>query len=1383
MSQTFDVNYNLNVQAQTGIDAINRFKRAVNSLTKVTQNLSDIERRIRGVSQTMTSLTKSTNQIKINVQPATQSLGKLIRGIQKARTELTQLQTQAAKGANVKTNVSQARNRTASTAPASPRKSSYNRPIPTTRSGIPLVRNTNALGYKLFGPTPLPNNGGMAIDMLKGMGIAYGIAGLGSMVSNIVQQSAEYDNIMKTVENILKVHDEKGDFGNRFSSMSQTIRNVGMETKFKVTEVADAAKFLAMAGLGLEEIQQAIRPIADIALIGDTALGETADMVTNIMTGYGISSKKMRHAVDVMTNTFTMSNTTLAEIAESYKYANLLSLAGVPFEETTAAIGVLGDAGIKGSQAGTTLRMIMNNISNPTTSQARAWAALGINTKDQNGKTRDLLDIFQELKDKGAQLTDIQKLFRITASSGAAALLDRVDKWDKVYTENFLSQGLSSRLADEKKNTLQGLWAQLTSVFTDKGVTAFGGIQGTIRGLMQQSIAWLKTDKVTMLFKQAANTIMEFIRLIIDATKKFYDFFQLFAPLIKTWVKFQLLIWPIVKAVTAFKSVFLGLLGLQKVSYVIFGLGKSIRSLGASMGVMNMSTSGTAAGSTAGAIGGGRVMSPYGFATGLPWLAPLSESQLQKAASGLKNLKKPLPWNSQMTPAIQQHLKQRTIDYYKYNAEEQKIYNRRVRNMQLRAGASSLGKMGLGAAGAYVGMTQMTKENANGWDIASGGLFTAAGMAAMVGGPVGWIAGAALAIGGLAASFASFQSNLSALSSFVQSFSSSHQLLDGVLLNGSTKTERYLEFVWRKNYDINDLIQRRIELTKELLGIETPNATTTKDVGNEIYSQMYERFYAADSIWGSNGAAKKAAELFNNYGSKYGIKVFKSDGDWAYQDVNGNIYKFKNPDGTTDTNDAVMYDVAAALELLHGSYRSKIIDENQHRLAQMLYGRATAEDVRNWRDTFAAQYGPASWTSLIRPDQWNEDTDVAKFWSGEDIAKSYMGAQLLWKSMFQMVEAQNAIADFKTKLEAGQLTENDVVKALRWGDYDILGQTLADYNPSDVYGWFRNMGYYGDGIWRDPSGRETPEVMAQTAAGQMQRLLESIQKLGLEADPSTQALQTYANTLLTLAESFLGQNEAISGSHDGEKKVINGQTWRWNASTQQWELLDDNNQPAQISQGLVDMSNNMTNLLNTVQTVNSEWPTSFLDIAQMTRPVATSCDNLSLYNWSNLPTCDNSSPYNLSTLWNLPSSQPRFMDWMNFGPSNNEQSGSGKNNFLARAMGLTTKGVTMTPQQMGNVIKNTTTTTPITTTPTGTTTHPHNGQDGADPSKYRNHYNQGNAAPKQINVTIKNLMAVDKIDLSNPNNIAVINNLKEQLAQALVDVVADSDVMLAGLTT
>lgn len=1392
--QTYQVNYIVNVDAANAQSAINSFKRAVASMDKATKPITDLQRKVRGLVETMSALNRGKYSVKIDTRPATQKIGKLIRALQMAKVEVQQLNAMGVTLGGVG-NKKKTASRTAATAApiggsssrtrTAPSRSSSTTTAATRRYATSVMRHPTNLGYKLWGPTPLPNNGGIAIDMLKGMGIAYGIAGAGMLVSEVVNQAAEYDNAMKTVENILKSHDTAENFAGRFAQMTQVVRNVGMKTKFKVTEVADAAKFLAMAGFNVNAIQQAISPIADIALVGDTELGKTADLVTNIMTAYNIEPNKMRNAADIMTNTFTMSNTTLTEIAEAYKYAaSLLSAGEVSFEEATAAIGVLGDAGIKGSQAGTTMRTIMANLANPTKKQRAGWEDIGISLTDKNGQRKDILQIFQELHDKNLDVDAYYRIFHKTAASGAVALATHADKWEKVYLENFLAGGMTRRLAEEKQNTFQGLWAQLVSVFTDQGVTAFNGVQGALRGWMKMAINWMDPNKnpdAQKVFKEVANSLMEFIQILIDASKWFVWFFDKFGGLVKTWAKFQLMIWPVVKAVTALRSVFLGLLGLRKVGAVMVGLAGAFTKLGRAATV---ATAVMPYG--AGAAAGSAPMSPFGFAAGMAGFAPLSYKQYIKASKGL-NLSRPhastsgyylnridnlgreaevAAWNSGVYQARQAE-DAAALKRYKQN---QKTFNKRVRNMQIRNGLKGFGKMGVGAAGMMLGMHQMTKENANGWDVASGGLFAAAGMAAMVGGPIGWIAAAGLALGGLGASLASFNQNLNALSGFVNDFSNSHQLLDGALLNGNTRTERYLEFVWRKNYDINDLIQRRIELMKELLGIETPNATTTKDVGNETYKTMYEKFYAADSMWGSRGAASRAADLFNKYGQEFGLSVRNYGGDWYYQDANGKYIRFANPKGSSDTNDAVMYDVAAAMELLHGQYRSKIMDENQHRLAQILYGKATVEDAKNWRDTFAATYGPASWATLIRPDQWNEDTDVAKYWSGEDIAKSYMGAQLLWKSMYQMVEAQNAIADFKEKLAAGNLTENDVVRALRWGDYDVLGQTLADYNPNDVTSWFRNMGYAGDGIWRDPSGRETPEVMAQTAAGQMQRLLESIQKLGLEADPSTQALQTYANTLLTLAQSFMGSNEALSGSHDGEIKELNGQKWRWNATTKQWELIDDNNQPAQISQGLVDMSNNMNTLLTTVQNVNSQWPTLFPTVYPINS--GWGYNSASPYNWGT----DNNNLTTNGLLWNP------LTNTNNEQPFSWRPSWNNGNNLFTPQQTYRTTGVTMTPQQMGNAVAKPNA--PGVHTPTGNN---HNegtnngGRTGTRTSDYKSHQKE-RAIPKQININIQNLMKVDSIDMTNENNVAIIEKLKEKVAYALYEAAADGTMMLNGLS-
>lgn len=1392
MSQTYQVNYIVNVDATNAQAAVNSFKRAIASMDKATKPLIDLQNKVRGLVETMSALHRGRYTVKIDTRPATQKIGKLIRALQMAKSEVQQLN---AMGVALASTTAKTKATASKAAPApigglrahaTASRTSFTAP---TRAYTPRVSaGQSNLGYKLWGPTPLPNNGGMAIDMLKGMGIAYGISGIGTLVSNIVDQATEYDNSMKTVENILKSHDSKENFSGRFASMSQTVRNVGMKTKFKVTEVADAAKFLAMAGLDVSAIEQAISPIADIALVGDTDLGQTADLVTNVMKGYKIEPNKMRNAADVMTNTFTMSNTTLTEIAESYKYAaSLLSAGGISFEEATAAIGVLGDAGIKGSQAGTTMRTIMANIVNPTKKQQAAWDAIGISLTDKFGKRKDLLEIFQELNAANLDVDAYYKLFHKTAASGAVELAKSSDEWEKIYLENFLAGGLTRRLAAEKQNTLQGLWAQLTSVFTDQGVTAFSGIQGIIRGYLKSAINWLDPNKnpdAQKVFKNVANSLMEFVDILKTASEWFIWFYDHFGGFIKAWAKLQLMIWPVVKAVTAFKSVFLGLLGLKKVGTVILGLAGAFRTLGGA----------ASAAAVAAAPYGSKVsavaapLSPFGFAAGMAGLPGLTYKQYMKAAKGL-NLTRPhastsgyylnnidnvgreaevAAWNSGVWSARAAEDKA-ALNRYK---QDRKTFNRRVRNTQIKNGLGNLGKMGVGAAGVMLGMNQMTKENANGWDVASGGLFAAAGTAAMIGGPVGWVAGAALAIGGLATAFASFQHNLNALSNFVNSFAQNNQLLDGVLLSGNTRTERYLEFVWRKNYDINDLIQRRIELTKELLGIESPKATTTKDVGNEVYKTMYERFYAADSLLGSSDAAEKAAELFNKYGSEFGLSIFKEGGDWAYKDASGNIIKFNNPDNTSDTNDVVMYEVAAAMEMLHGSYRPKIIDENQHRLAQMLYGRSTAKDVQKWRDTFANAYGPSSWVGLIRPDQRNEDADVAKFWAGEDISTSYVGAQLLWKSMYQLVNAQNAIADFKTKMESGNLTELDVVKALRWGDYDILGETLADYNPNDITSWYRNMGYVGNGEWSDPSGRETPEVVAQTAAVQMQKLLESIKKLGLESDPATQALQTYANTLLTLAQSYMGQNEAISGSKDGEIKILNGQKWRWNATTRQWVLIDDNGQPAQISQGLIDMSNNMNNLLTTLQNVNSEWPT-LIPTTYIGPNGQTGWYNAPGYNWG---IQGGDQPINNTMLLNplTASSTGNTYGWW---PNHWGMASTPGQGLMSLPMKYTTTEVTMSDQQMGNAIK---ALTPATNNNGGN----NNGQDnkpfGVSTSDYKPSSRE-RAVPKQININIQNLMNVDKVDLANPENAATVERLKREVAYALVEAASDGTIMLNNL--
>lgn len=380
------------------------------------------------------------------------------------------------------------------------------------------------------------------------------------MFGKALADYTEYNNIMQTAMNILHAHDTGTDFYGRFGGMANTVRRVGVETKFTAPQVADAAKFLAMAGYNINDINNSIRPIADIALVGDTELGTTADLVTNVMTAYKIKPNQLRQAADIMTNTFTMSNTTLTEMAEAYKYsAGLLANNGVSFQESAAALGILGNAGIKGSQAGTTMRTIIANLLNPTENkQLVEWERLGIKRKDKNGNLRDLVDIFRDLANSKKRV-NVYKLFHKTAAQGAAALIDQVDRWNEIIAQNFLSDGMVSKLAEAKKNTISGLWAQLTSMFTEDAIRSFEGVNGTIVDFLKSGINALDPNNKSGGAESIRRTITQIVGLldnVKDISAAIFKTWEHIGGFVTTFWKIQMIAAPLLFGLRSVKSLF-----------------------------------------------------------------------------------------------------------------------------------------------------------------------------------------------------------------------------------------------------------------------------------------------------------------------------------------------------------------------------------------------------------------------------------------------------------------------------------------------------------------------------------------------------------------------------------------------------------------------------------------------------------------------------------------------------------------------------------------------------------------------------------------------------------------------------------------------------------
>lgn len=1005
----------------------------------------------------------------------------------------------------------------------------------------------NNLTYKLFGPTPLTNNGGMAIDMLKGMGVAYGIAGIGSAFGNIITDATEYDNTMQTVHNILQAHNAQDNFEGKFADMSKTIRQVGKQTKFKVTEVADAAKFLAMAGLHVGDITTAINPIADIALVGDTDLGETADLVTNIMTGYGKQAYQMRHVSDVMTNTFTMTNTTLPEIAESYKYAaSLLNAGGISFEESTAGVGILGDAGIKGSQAGTTLRTIMANIVNPTKKQKKKWDEFGIE-RFENGQVRSLVDIFTELRDKGLKVEDFYQIFHKTAAQGAVSLASNVDKWNQVVEENFLSDGMVARLAENKKNTIQGLWAQLTSTFTDDGVVAFQGVQSQIKDILINIREWLDTDDAKKKISDMFQTFMEFVHLMIDASKYLYNFYLRFGLLIKLLVKAQLYIWPLVKAFGFLKATFLTGVWITRTAVGIGMITKAFAGLSVEMGAA--SARGAAFKNLMGSIATGNMI-PL-----LPWTSgTVTKADVDKAKAG---------WSATST----------TGQSVSYGTGAAPINQKRGWKAVGKTVGIGVGGMAGAALGGYLG--SQIGEPGSGWNLFSSLVgFAGGGTLATWAGTLSvapYLAIAAV-LGGIIWFFKRVGDGIDACGKKADELAKKMRLEDGILQGSDvTGPMGFLDQMLGKETEITKKIEERLGLRdkensllnpdKDKQPVEYGDNSRAKSVidANDKFYKFFSpnnfsektkgqllKFLPQDVLPYYNDA-KSGEHLVMVPTDRWGKMDLTQKGGWGWKygwaGLNGEYHELSKEQA---------FDATALYQ--QGMANAKILGNQYFNDLHRYWKTGTADDIRTLKERWLTQVGtrryyPITWNRSH--DQVVSNDDNRNQWTLPYKQGLYDASIASWGPQAEIYA--NVIKAFDTH------KREDALKALSYMFSDEYTQGyFQTYRDSGVEAMLKNLNYengsFGikghDGKW--VASKDKTEY----AFSQIEAILST---LNASPDWARQAMAPDIQKLLFLKyvlgatlEDWNGEKKSIIPKDLPPSAVINGITYKLDPKTQKY---------------------------------------------------------------------------------------------------------------------------------------------------------------------------------------------------------------------------------------
>ncbi|KAB4219435.1 phage tail tape measure protein [Bacteroides uniformis] len=344
-----------------------------------------------------------------------------------------------------------------------------------------------------------------------------------SLVRSELTKAIDYSNIMESAHSILRVADaDLKTFEKRFDEMARHIRKIGIDTKFTAVEIAGAVKYLSMAGMNIETIHKSIRPITNLALIGDNDVSYIADLATNIMAGYDINNDSMDSVADIIASTISRSNVNIVEVAESYKMAaGYLRMAGVDFTESTAAIGLLGNMGLKGTLAGTSLRAMATRFAKPTKESRKVLDRLGVKfteMRDVEGvmveRLRPIADIFEELNKKGASMADMQAIFGKIGGNAAMMLVRNYEQLRSLTTHNRGSQGISSELALVKQNTTKGLWAQVTSQLTEGFMQAYQVLEPSIRGVLRSLLAKFKAPEFTRGLVAIGNALLDVFTVI-----------------------------------------------------------------------------------------------------------------------------------------------------------------------------------------------------------------------------------------------------------------------------------------------------------------------------------------------------------------------------------------------------------------------------------------------------------------------------------------------------------------------------------------------------------------------------------------------------------------------------------------------------------------------------------------------------------------------------------------------------------------------------------------------------------------------------------------------------------------------------------------------------
>lgn len=368
-------------------------------------------------------------------------------------------------------------------------------------------------------------------------GLGFGImAGIGQSAFNalkntvtgftgsIINTGATFQAEMSRVQAI------SGATASEFEKLRKQAIQLGADTSFSSTEVAQGMENLAAAGFATNEIMSAMPGLLNMAAASGENLATSSDIAASTLRGFGLAAEDMSHVADVLAENANRTNSSVSQTGEAMKYiAPLARAAGISFEETAAAIGIMANAGIQGSQAGTTLRGALSRLSKPTDTMITAMKQLGVSFYDSSGKMKPLSEQIGMLKNAMSGMTDEQRnnylvtLYGQEALSGMLALINEGEGSLNSLTEAYRKcDGSAEKAAETMLNNFNGAVEEMNGSVESLGISIFYSLSEPLTEAVKSITEFV--NKANAAFESGG--IDKKIKKFVDNASKYWEVFR-----------------------------------------------------------------------------------------------------------------------------------------------------------------------------------------------------------------------------------------------------------------------------------------------------------------------------------------------------------------------------------------------------------------------------------------------------------------------------------------------------------------------------------------------------------------------------------------------------------------------------------------------------------------------------------------------------------------------------------------------------------------------------------------------------------------------------------------------------------------------------------------